>query len=54
MGGKIYVGVGGWTYEPWRGTYYPNGLKQKDELSFMAQNTSSIETLCGALHFLSR
>lgn len=43
MTGTIHIGVGGWTYEPWRGTYYPNGLKQKDELSFMAQNTSSIE-----------
>ena len=30
--GTIRVGVGGWTYEPWRGTFYPKGLAQKDEL----------------------
>jgi uncharacterized protein YecE (DUF72 family) len=29
----IHVGVGGWTYEPWRGVFYPPGLRQADELS---------------------
>jgi uncharacterized protein YecE (DUF72 family) len=24
--GKIRVGIGGWTFEPWRGTFYPKGL----------------------------
>ena len=23
MSGKIYVGIGGWTFEPWRGVFYP-------------------------------
>ena len=25
----IHIGVGGWTYEPWRGVFYPEGLVQK-------------------------
>ena len=30
---KIFVGVGGWTYEPWRGVFYPKGLPHARELS---------------------
>ena len=30
--GHIRVGVGGWSYAPWRGVFYPKGLKQADEL----------------------
>jgi uncharacterized protein YecE (DUF72 family) len=41
--GKIRVGIGGWTYEPWRGTFYPQGLSQKKELSYAAEHLSSIE-----------
>jgi len=25
MAGKIYVGIGGWTFEPWRGVFYSRG-----------------------------
>jgi uncharacterized protein YecE (DUF72 family) len=32
--GDIRVGIGGWTYEPWRGTFYPEGTRQKDELAY--------------------
>jgi len=39
----IRVGVGGWTYAPWRGVFFPKGLPQKDELSYMSQRLSSIE-----------
>jgi uncharacterized protein YecE (DUF72 family) len=28
------VGVGGWSYAPWRGVFYPKGLKQADELAY--------------------
>ena len=31
-GSMIRVGIGGWTFEPWRGTFYPKGLKQAEEL----------------------
>jgi uncharacterized protein YecE (DUF72 family) len=24
--GRIYAGIGGWNYEPWRGVFYPKGL----------------------------
>jgi uncharacterized protein YecE (DUF72 family) len=41
--GKIYVGIGGWTFEPWRGTFYPDGLAQKRELEFASRKLTSIE-----------
>jgi uncharacterized protein YecE (DUF72 family) len=43
MTGKIYVGIGGWTYEPWRGLFYPKGLAQKRELEFASRALTSIE-----------
>jgi uncharacterized protein YecE (DUF72 family) len=39
----IRIGVGGWTYEPWRGTFYPKGLAQKRELEFASRALTSIE-----------
>jgi uncharacterized protein YecE (DUF72 family) len=42
-GGSIYVGVGGWTYEPWRGAFYPDNLPQKRELEYAASRLTSIE-----------
>jgi uncharacterized protein YecE (DUF72 family) len=41
--GVIRVGIGGWTYEPWRGVFYPKGLAQKNELSFAARAVTAIE-----------
>ncbi|CAN5388337.1 DUF72 domain-containing protein [soil metagenome] len=41
--GIIRVGIGGWTFEPWRGTFYPEGLRQKDELNYAASHLTSIE-----------
>lgn len=43
MAGKIYAGVGGWTFEPWRGVFYPEGLVQKRELEYAASKLTSIE-----------
>lgn len=43
MGGRIYVGVGGWTFEPWRGPFYPEGLAQKRELEYASRQLTSIE-----------
>ena len=43
MTGKIRVGIGGWTFEPWRGVFYPDGLPQKKELEFASQALTSIE-----------
>jgi uncharacterized protein YecE (DUF72 family) len=43
MSGKIRVGVGGWTFEPWRGVFYPEGLSQKRELEHASRAMTSIE-----------
>ncbi len=41
--GRIYVGIGGWTYEPWRGVFYPKGLPHARELAYAAEHLTSIE-----------
>lgn len=43
MTGTIYVGIGGWTYEPWRGVFYPPRLPHRRELEFASRQTTSIE-----------
>jgi uncharacterized protein YecE (DUF72 family) len=42
-GGSIRVGIGGWTYEPWRGSFYPAGLPQPRELEYASRRVTSIE-----------
>ncbi|HVJ55570.1 MAG TPA: DUF72 domain-containing protein [Aliidongia sp.] len=39
----IRVGIGGWTFEPWRGGFYPADLVQKRELEYASRQLSSIE-----------
>ena len=41
--GPIRVGIGGWTYEPWRGTFYPAGLPKARELEHAASRLTAIE-----------
>ena len=41
--GRIRCGIGGWTFEPWRGVFYPETLKQKDELSYASRHLTAIE-----------
>ncbi|RDW13867.1 DUF72 domain-containing protein [Paracoccus thiocyanatus] len=41
--GRIRIGVGGWTYEPWRGSFYPEGLAQRRELEHASRALTSIE-----------
>lgn len=41
--GKIHIGIGGWTYEPWRGTFYPDNLPQRRELEHASRHLTSIE-----------
>src|SRR3546814_8233298 len=41
--GKVRAGIGGWTYEPWRGTFYPPGLPHARELEHAASRVSAIE-----------
>jgi len=40
---SIRVGVGGWTFPPWRGPFYPPGLPQRQELEFASRQLTSIE-----------
>ena len=37
------IGIGGWTFEPWRGVFYPDKLPQKQELEYAASKLTSIE-----------
>jgi uncharacterized protein YecE (DUF72 family) len=41
--GRIRIGIGGWTYPPWRGTFYPPKLAQSKELEFAASTFGAIE-----------
>ena len=41
--GEIRIGIGGWTYPPWRGTFYPPGLLQSKELEYSASIFGAIE-----------
>ena len=41
--GTILAGIGGWTFEPWRGTFYPPKLPQTQELHFASRALSAIE-----------
>jgi uncharacterized protein YecE (DUF72 family) len=41
--GAIRVGIGGWTFEPWRGLFYPEDLVQKRELEYASRQVTSIE-----------
>ena len=40
---RIRVGVGGWTYEPWRGLFFPPGLPAKQELHHASRRLTAIE-----------
>lgn len=41
--GDIRVGIGGWTFAPWRGVFYPDDLAQKNELSYASRRLKTIE-----------
>jgi uncharacterized protein YecE (DUF72 family) len=41
--GRVRAGMGGWTFEPWRGVFYPKGLRQADELEYAARHVTAIE-----------
>ncbi|MEC5406391.1 DUF72 domain-containing protein [Paraburkholderia sp. MPAMCS5] len=41
--GQIHIGISGWRYKGWRGTFYPEGLKQATELRYAAERMQTIE-----------
>jgi uncharacterized protein YecE (DUF72 family) len=43
MAGRIRTGIGGWTFPPWRGVFYPDGLRQADELAHASSKLGAIE-----------
>jgi uncharacterized protein YecE (DUF72 family) len=49
----FFVGMAGWTYEPWRGEFYPKGLRQADELEYASTHVNSIE-LNGSFYSLQK
>jgi len=53
MTGRARVGISGWRYPPWRGTFYPAGLPQRRELEHAAQRLSTIE-INGSFYALQR
>ena len=49
----IRIGISGWRYEGWQGTFYPEGLSQKKELQYASERLNSIE-LNGSFYSLQR
>src|SRR5215471_10511861 len=49
----IRIGISGWTYAPWRGTFYPKDLPQKRELEYASRQLNSIE-INGSFYSLQR
>ncbi|HEX2861758.1 MAG TPA: DUF72 domain-containing protein [Lacunisphaera sp.] len=39
----VRIGISGWTYAPWRGTFFPRALKQNEELAYASRKVRSIE-----------
>ncbi len=52
-GPRARVGISGWTYAPWRSTFYPKGLAHKNELRYAAERMDSIE-LNGSFYALQK
>src|SRR6185436_12815586 len=50
---RVHVGTSGWRYRSWRGTFYPAGLRQKDELAWASRHFTSIE-VNGTFYSLQR
>jgi uncharacterized protein YecE (DUF72 family) len=51
--GLIRIGISGWRYKSWRGTFYPKDMAQRHELEFAAQHFDTIE-LNGSFYSLQR
>jgi len=43
MAGTIRIGIAGWNFADWRGPFYPEGLKQKQELAYASRALGAIE-----------
>ncbi|MEP6607776.1 MAG: DUF72 domain-containing protein [Burkholderiaceae bacterium] len=43
MNGAIRIGVSGWRYPPWRGEFYPDRLRQDQELTYASERLPTVE-----------
>ncbi|WP_324652580.1 DUF72 domain-containing protein [Georgenia sp. H159] len=50
---EVRIGVSGWRYAPWRGTFYPRGLAQRRELEYIGTRFPTVE-LNGSFYSLQR
>ena len=41
--GEIRIGIGGWTYAPWRGVFFPDKWPIKRELEYAGSKLTAIE-----------
>jgi uncharacterized protein YecE (DUF72 family) len=41
--GTVQIGISGWSYGGWRGTFYPRGMRKSDELSYASRQVGTIE-----------
>jgi uncharacterized protein YecE (DUF72 family) len=51
--GRIRIGISGWTYPGWRGTFYPPSLPQRVEMDYAASRVHSVE-INGTFYSLQR
>lgn len=49
----VRIGISGWMYPPWRGVFYPKGVRQADELEYASRHVTSIE-VNGSFYALQR
>lgn len=40
---KIYIGTSGWSYKHWKGTFYPESVKVKDQFAYYLENFNTVE-----------
>jgi uncharacterized protein YecE (DUF72 family) len=50
---RVTIGISGWRYPEWRGTFYPKGLVHREELAYAAQRFRSVE-INGSFYSLQR
>jgi uncharacterized protein YecE (DUF72 family) len=51
--GTVLVGTSGWRYAGWRGDFYPQGLRQREELAYLSRALTSVE-VNGSFYSLQR
>src|ERR1700712_1473430 len=40
---NIHIGIGGWDFDPWRGTFYPLGLAKPKQLEYLGTRLNATE-----------